>query len=90
MGWEVDAGPLHLSGNGVSVRPQLKVGYTDSNVNIRAGLEDVRNGVSLALAGEVHRTYEAEGSGLKEVCLGLVQRLRGALMACDVMHTQTF
>lgn len=68
MGWEIDAGPLHFSRNGVAVKPQLKVGYADDNVNVRAGVEDVRNGLSAALAGQVHRTYESEGNGMNQVC----------------------
>lgn len=72
MGWAIDAGPIHLSDEGVAVKPQFKVGYADDNVNVRAGVEDVRDGLSAAIAGDVHRTYEAEGHGLNEVCLGLL------------------
>lgn len=71
MGWEIDAGPLHFSSNGMAVKPQLKVGYADDKVNVRAGVEDVRNGLSAAFGGQVHRTYESEGSGLNQVCAAL-------------------
>lgn len=69
MGWAIDAGPIHLSDEGVAVKPQFKVGYADDNVNVRAGVEDVRDGLSAAIAGDVHRTYESEGHGLNEVWL---------------------
>lgn len=67
MGWQVDAGPLHFSDKGVAVKPQLKVGYADDNVNVRAGIEDVRDGLSAAVAGQVHREYEAKGNGMYRV-----------------------
>ena len=67
MGWQIDAGPVHLSDKGMALKPQLKVGYADNNVNVRMGIEDVRNGLSAAVAGQVHREYAAEGNGLQEV-----------------------
>ena len=67
MGWTFDAGPLHFSDKGMGVRPQMKMGYADANVDFTAGLDDVRDGISGGVAGRVHRMYEAEGHNFQEV-----------------------
>jgi hypothetical protein len=67
MGWKFDAGPFSLGSDGVSVKPQMKVGYSDDNVKFQAGLDDVRDGISGGVAGRVHRKYDAEGNSMKEV-----------------------
>ena len=69
MGWKFDAGPLHFGSDGVGVRPQMKVGYSDDNVQMTAGLDDLRDGISGGVAGRVHRKYDAEGHSMEEVRL---------------------
>ena len=51
--WEVDAGPLVVGSNGLHAEPQLDFGAHLGNFRLHAGLEDVRDGLSISAGAEV-------------------------------------
>jgi hypothetical protein len=68
MGWTFDAGPLHFGPDGMAIKPQMKLAYSNNNLSLQVGVDDVRDGLSGAVSGHVHRVYTAEGATIKEVC----------------------
>jgi len=67
----LDAGPVHLerhgSHEGVSLRPQMKVGYEGRHALFKVGVDDVRDGLSAGVVGQARRIYHAQGNSLNHV-----------------------
>jgi hypothetical protein len=86
MGWSVDAGPMHFGSSGMTLRPQMKLGYSDDNIQLEAGLDDVRNGLSGGVAGRFHRIYTAQGGSIKEarVMRTLLETNSIAVACCQI------
>lgn len=71
MVWAVDCGVVHVGSDGWGLRPQMKVGFQGNTVQMKVGVDDVRDGLSAACIAQLHRVYEAEGDSIAEVRLAL-------------------
>lgn len=69
MVWAVDCGIVHLGSDGFGLRPQMKIGYRGNTLQLEAGLDDVRDGLSASCIAELRRVYQAEGNSLAQVRL---------------------
>jgi hypothetical protein len=73
MGWELDAGPLHMGSDGLSLRPQMKVGYSNNNCDFAVGIDNLWDGISGGIHAQARRSYSAEGNSMVEVCFQRVK-----------------
>ena len=57
-------GPIKINNNGLSLQPQLKLGYADDNINVGGGIGDLREGFSLGVGAGVSQSFTGSGSTL--------------------------
>mmetsp|Transcript_51984 Transcript_51984/g.111231 ORF Transcript_51984/g.111231 Transcript_51984/m.111231 type:complete len:274 (-) Transcript_51984:217-1038(-) len=65
--WSLHLGPLSLGSEGVSLKPQLKVGGHVKNFKAEAGLSDVRNGLKVSAKAEAEVVFKSKGQNVAEL-----------------------
>lgn len=71
--WGVDLGPLSVGTDGVNVRPALLLGVHKGNMDVHAGVSDLRGGEGLKVGAsmDVKQTFKATGSSLTDFLVSL-------------------
>mmetsp|Transcript_1822 Transcript_1822/g.3980 ORF Transcript_1822/g.3980 Transcript_1822/m.3980 type:complete len:283 (-) Transcript_1822:308-1156(-) len=65
--WEVSLGFMSIGSEGFELKPQMKLGVKAENLKFEAGVDDVRDGLKVALKGEVSVTARSKGSSIREL-----------------------
>mmetsp|Transcript_61179 Transcript_61179/g.132027 ORF Transcript_61179/g.132027 Transcript_61179/m.132027 type:complete len:285 (-) Transcript_61179:386-1240(-) len=65
--WEVSLGFMSIGSEGFAVKPQMKLGVQAENLKFEAGIDDVRDGLKVALKGEVSVTARSKGTSIREL-----------------------
>ena len=65
--WDFELGPLVVREDGLHVEPRLELGANVGNIRVHAGLEDVRDGLSLSAGAEVRQKFTASAASLDEL-----------------------
>ena len=65
--WDFEVGPLVARPDGLHVEPRLDLGGRVGNFRVHAGLEDVREGLSLSAGAEVNQKFTASAANLDEL-----------------------
>lgn len=65
--WAVHLGPLKIGSDGVKVQPKVNFGFQNRNVDLIAGVGDVRDGIKIGVDASVKKVYTTTGSSISEV-----------------------